>query len=79
MTHGENLASLIRELYGVSAKLERLYPGRHFTPDGHMVGSLGEVMAADAYGLRLFEASHPIHDAVDSKGRLVQIKATQGD
>ncbi len=56
-----------------------MYPGRHFTPDGHMVGSIGEVIASDVYGLTLFEASHPVHDAVDSLGRFVQIKATQGD
>lgn len=43
-----------------------------------MVGSLGEVVAADRYGLELFEASYPMHDAKASDGRLVQIKTTQG-
>lgn len=72
------LQAIIGELYAVVSKLEAKYPGRHFTPDGHMVGSLGEVIAADRYGLELFEASHPVHDAVASDGRLVQIKVTQG-
>lgn len=72
------LQSIIGELYAVVAKLETKYPGRHFTPDGHMVGSLGEVVAAERYGLELFEASHPVHDAVAVDGKLVQIKATQG-
>ena len=72
------LQSIISELYEVVAKLETKYPGRHFTPDGHMVGSLGEVVAAERYGLELFEASHPVHDAVAADGRLVQIEATQG-
>ena len=72
------LPCLIQELYRVVGELEELYPGRHFTPDGHMVGSLGEVVAAERYGLKLFEASYPIHDAKTSDGTLVQIKTTQG-
>lgn len=71
-------AQAISDLYAITNRLNNLYPGRHFTPDGHMVGSLGEVVAADYYGLKLFEASHAIHDAEDSQGRLIQIKATQG-
>lgn len=72
-------AQAIRELYAVTNRLGELYPGRHFTPDGHMVGSLGEVVAAEHYGLDLFTASAPVHDAKDrATGRLVQIKATQG-
>ncbi|WP_172135252.1 hypothetical protein [Adlercreutzia sp. ZJ473] len=78
-----DLQAKICELYKLTAELEDMYPRRHFTPDGHMVGSIGEVIAAEEYGLKLFEASHPVHDArvlpVDSDGRLVQIKATQGD
>lgn len=72
------LQILIRNIFEVVKKLEELYPGRHFTPDGHMVGSLGEVVAAERYGLKLFEASYPIHDAKTSDGTLVQIKTTQG-
>ena len=75
----QELSDIIGEIYELTGRLEEMYPGRHFTPDGHMVGSLGEVIAADIFGLQLFEASHPIHDATDSCGRLVQIKATQGD
>jgi hypothetical protein len=68
---------LIVELYGIVGELERLYEGRRFTPDGHLVGSLGEVYAAAAYGLELCVASTPVYDAVAPDGRLVQIKATQ--
>lgn len=73
------IAEKIREIFRIANELEKMYPGRHFTPDGHMVGSIGEVIAADEYGLELFEASHPVHDARAKDGRLVQIKATQGD
>lgn len=72
-------ADLIRSLYEIVRQLEEAHPGRHFTPDGHLVGSLGEVYAAEAYGLELLEASHPVHDAKVRNGRrLVQIKTTQG-
>ena len=70
--------SIVKGIYRAVAELEYLYPGRRFTPDGHMVGSLGEVVAAERYCLNLFEPSHPVHDAYDHKGRLVQIKTTQG-
>ena len=71
-------AQAIHDLYAITNRLNNLYLGRQFTPDGHMVGSLGEVVAADYYNLKLFIASEPIHDAEDPKGRLVQIKTTQG-
>lgn len=69
--------SLIQELYRITSELEDLYPGRHFTPDGHMVGSIGEVLASETYGIKLFKASAPVHDGTAPDGRLVQIKATQ--
>lgn len=74
----QSLRETIKELYRIVKRLEDTYPGRHFTPDGHLVGSLGEVYAAERYGLKLFEASHPVHDAETANGKLVQIKATQG-
>lgn len=74
-----DIAEKIRKIYEITRELEEMYPGRHFTPDGHMVGGIGEVIAAEEYGLELFEASHPVHDARTQDGKLVQIKATQGD
>ena len=41
------LEEKIRELYRITAELEEKYPGRCFTPDGHLVGSIGEVYAAE--------------------------------
>jgi len=75
---GRSLSEVIRELYGLVNELENAYPGRHFTPDGHLVGSLGEVYAAEKYGIELFISSTPKHDGTAPDGRLVQIKATQG-
>jgi hypothetical protein len=59
-------------------ELEALYPGRKFTPDGHLVGSIGEVVAAEALGLTLHPPSYPGHDAFDADGD-VQIKMTGGE
>lgn len=73
----DQAAEKIKELYEISAELERLFPGRHYTPDGHMIGSIGEALAASYYGLELFPASAETHDAKAVDGRLVQIKATQ--
>ena len=73
------LEEIIRELYKITAELEEKYPGRRFTPDGHLIGSIGEVYAAEKYGLTLLEASSEKHDARSADGRLIQIKITQTD
>ncbi len=68
---------LVEELRQTVEKLGKLYPDRRFTLDGHLVGSIGEVLAAERYDLRLFTASHKTHDAESPDGRQVQIKLTQ--
>ena len=72
-----NIATKIRQLYAITQELEHNYPGRKFTPDGHLVGSIGEVLVSEHYGLTLLPNSSETHDAVTKDGRLVQIKATQ--
>lgn len=69
---------LVRQLLSLVNELERLFPDRRFTLDGHLVGSLGEVVAAERYGLALLPASSETHDARAADGRLAQIKLTQG-
>jgi hypothetical protein len=73
----DEIPALVRSLYRIVRKLEGLFPGRKFTLDGHLVGSIGEVLAAHHYGLELLPASAERHDARASDGRCVQIKATQ--
>jgi len=72
-----DLSQKIRELYAIRKELELQFPGRKFTPDGHLVGSIGEVLVADCYGLKLLPNSTEIHDAIGDDGKFVQIKATQ--
>ena len=65
-----DLSEKIRALYAIVNDLETAYPGRRFTLDGHMIGSIGEVIAAEAFGLNLLPNSTPEHDAIAYDGRL---------
>lgn len=67
----------ITELFNITKELEKLYPGRKFTIDGHLVGSIGEVLVADKFNLTLLPNSTKTHDAVDNEGKYYQIKTTQ--
>ena len=67
----------VARIYEATAALEARYPQRKFAPDGHLVGSIGEVIAAEALGLTLHPMSRPGHDAYDANGD-VQIKMTAG-
>lgn len=73
----DKFQGLVKQLYSTVSELESMFPGRHFTPDGHMVGSIGECLVADAYGLELKTASNKGFDAIARDGREIEIKATQ--
>ena len=77
MIDHEKLQTLVKQLYNTVNELENMFPGRHFTPDGHLVGSLGECLVADAYELELLAASNKGYDAITKDGLKVEIKATQ--
>ncbi len=67
----------VADIYRAVAELERLYPDRKFTPDGHLVGSIGEVIVRERFGLTLHSMSKPGHDGFDDAGD-IQIKITAG-
>lgn len=71
------LPNLIQRLNEIVFRLEELFPPRRFTLDGHLLGSIGEAVAAYCYGLELCPASTKGHDAIASEDRRVQIKLTQ--
>jgi hypothetical protein len=70
------IKQLIPQLFAITAQLEAAAPGRKFTPDGHTIGSIGEVLAASDYGLTLATASSEGVDAIAPDGREVEIKAS---
>ncbi len=72
------LPPAVARIYEAVAELSAAYPGRSFTPDGHLVGSIGEVVAAEALGITLYRGSFPGHDGIDAQQRQVQIKMTAG-
>ncbi|MFA5893992.1 MAG: hypothetical protein WC903_08550 [Candidatus Margulisiibacteriota bacterium] len=72
----EQVKELIKQIYSAARGLRELFPERPFTPDGHMVGSIGEMYASQDYGIKLSGITNPIHDGVVN-GRKVQVKTTQ--
>lgn len=72
----EQVPRLIGDLLKTTGELNRLFEGRPFTPDGHLVGSIGEVVAEYVYGLQLETCSTPQVDAFTRDGRSVQVKLT---
>ena len=72
------IQQLIPQLYALVGQLEAAAPGRSFAPDGHLLGSIGESIAAARYWLTLTTASTKGIDAHSADGRSVEIKATAG-
>ena len=73
----EKIKNLITEMLQIVDALEKSFPGRRFTLDGHLLGSIGEVVASYHYGITLFPPSVPKHDGIIDD-RKVQVKITQG-
>src|SRR5438552_8924740 len=70
---------IVRQMYGLVDRLRSRCPQRRFTLDGHFVGCLGEVVGAARYNLTLLASSAPLHDALATDGRGVQLKVTQSN
>jgi len=69
----------IKQLLAITQKLKDKYIhlNKQFSLDGKLVGDIGEVLAAEKYGLKLLEENAAIHDAEElSTGRMVQIKSS---
>jgi hypothetical protein len=83
MTQIKQFREAIKHLYLSVAKLQSAFPDKPFTPDGRMVGDIGEAIAALKYGVALDKKLRKHWDGyrIDSSGNKheVQIKATQKD
>ena len=66
---------MVRDIFQACRSLSES-TGRPISPDGHLVGSLGEVLAAELLDLKLMRPSNNGYDAIDSDGRKVEIKTT---
>ena len=65
---------LVADLFRTAHQLKRVSPGRPFTPEGHLFGSIGEIVAQHVYGLVLEESASSRIDARTEDGKAVQIK-----
>ena len=72
----EDTKKLVVNLYKITSALKKNHPHRNFTPDGILVGSLGEVLAEYHYGLKPLPPGTPGHDCKKGKKK-VQVKTTQ--
>lgn len=69
----------IQQLYTITQKLRERYKkwDKKFTLDGRLVGDIGEVLAAEKYGLNLYRENTEIYDGEEkATKRKVQIKAS---
>ena len=66
----------VQAVYQAVESLTKRY-GRKFTPDGVLVGTLGEVLAEEKYDLDLLPPKTKDFDAKDCRGREVQIRCNQ--
>lgn len=74
----EFIKQKLSALLSIVDELEKRFPGRKFTLDGHLLGSLGEAIAADFYNIDLAPTGTKTHDGKQGN-KNVQIKITQGD
>jgi len=70
--NARRVPALIAQLYDTVWALNKLFPDRPFTPDGHLVGSIGEVIAAYIYGLELEKCSNAGFDAKTQTSKTVE-------
>lgn len=72
------LPGAVAKIYEAVEELTNAYPGRPFTPDGHLIGSIGEVVARETFGFELSPPSTLGHDATCQTRGAVQVKITAG-
>ena len=76
ITYNSEKMALIRDnvqkLIEIVAELEAEFPGRHFTLDGHIFGSIGEILAAYYYGIDLYNIGGKITVAVGNDVKITQ-------
>lgn len=69
---------IYKDMVSEVEKLEKLFSGRSFTLDGHLIGSIGEAAAVYYYGITLVETNKKAIDGV-YQDKTVQIKTVQQD
>jgi hypothetical protein len=77
------LSGAIREMFQVQRLLHEAFPKRPFTPDGRMIGDIGEAIAEISYRVTVDTGIRKHWDGKREEGNAkcaeVQIRATQKD
>lgn len=75
--HIQQLPEMIRRFYEIVRDLHAKFPQWEFTPDGRLVGDIGEAFACYHFDLEPLPGNEKTHDARTKDGKLVQVKTTQ--
>ena len=76
MANAKRIHQLLNQLYSVCDELSQECDGRPCTPSGFCVGTPGEFLAADAFGLTLLPGNSKDFDALTDLGEPVQIRTS---
>jgi len=69
----------IIKLFDLKERLSKEFENRKFTPDGRLIGDIGEVLAELYYDIILDGGQSHTHDGITSDGQSVQIKISFQD
>jgi hypothetical protein len=76
MANAKRIHQLLNRLYSICDELSQECDGRPCTPSGFCVGTPGEFLAADAFGLTLLPGNSKDFDAQTDLGEPVQIRTS---
>jgi len=76
MADAKRIHQLLNRLYKICDELSQECDGRPCSPSGFCVGTPGEYLAADAFGLTLLPGNSKDFDAVTAEGEPVQIRSS---
>ena len=76
MANAKRIHQLLNHLYRICDELSQECDGRPCTPSGFCVGTAGEFLAADAFGLTLLPGNSKDFDAQTDLGEPVQIRTS---
>jgi hypothetical protein len=69
----------ITKLFDLKERLNKEFENRNFTPDGRLIGDIGEVLAELYYDIILDKGQSHTHDGETPDGQSVQIKISFQD
>ncbi len=76
MANAKRIHQLLNRLYNICDELSEECDGRPCTPSGFCVGTPGEYLAAEAFGLTLLRSNSKDFDAETAEGEQVQIRTS---